>query len=69
MPPVDINRAWETVIYNIKISAKESLGYKLKKHKPWLGRRVFVVFKYLGYNIAFFDFIFFGNLIGVPPVV
>jgi hypothetical protein len=29
---VDINRAWETVIENIKISAKESLGYcELKK--------------------------------------
>jgi hypothetical protein len=33
---VDINRAWETIRENIKISAKESLGYyKLKKHKPW----------------------------------
>jgi hypothetical protein len=32
---VDINRAWETVRENIKISAKESLGYyELKKHKP-----------------------------------
>jgi hypothetical protein len=32
----DINRAWETVGENIKISAKESLGYyELKKHKPW----------------------------------
>jgi hypothetical protein len=31
---VDINRAWETVRENIKISAKGSLGcYKLKKHK------------------------------------
>jgi hypothetical protein len=31
---VDINRAWETVRENIKISAKESVGYnKLKKHK------------------------------------
>jgi hypothetical protein len=33
---VDINRAWETVRENIKISAKESLGYyELKKHKTW----------------------------------
>jgi hypothetical protein len=32
----NINRAWETVRENIKISAKESLGYyELKKHKPW----------------------------------
>jgi hypothetical protein len=34
---VGINRAWETIRENIKISAKESLGYyELKKHKPWL---------------------------------
>jgi hypothetical protein len=33
---VEINSAWETIRENIKISAKESLGYfKLKKHKPW----------------------------------
>jgi hypothetical protein len=33
---VDINRAWQTIRENIKISAKESLGYyELKKHKPW----------------------------------
>jgi hypothetical protein len=33
---VDINRSWETIRENIKISAKESLGYyELKKHKPW----------------------------------
>jgi hypothetical protein len=33
---VDINRAWETIRENIKISAKANLGYyKLKKHKPW----------------------------------
>jgi uncharacterized protein YaaR (DUF327 family) len=32
----DINSAWETIRDNIKISAKESLGYyELKKHKPW----------------------------------
>jgi hypothetical protein len=33
----DTNRAWETIRENIKISAKECLGYyELKKHKPWL---------------------------------
>jgi hypothetical protein len=33
---VDINRAWETIRENIKISAKESLRYyELKEHKPW----------------------------------
>jgi hypothetical protein len=33
---VEINSAWETMKENIKISAKESLGYfELKKHKPW----------------------------------
>jgi hypothetical protein len=33
---VKINSAWETIRENIKISAKESLGYcELKKHKPW----------------------------------
>jgi hypothetical protein len=33
---VEINGAWETIRENIKISAKESLGYyELKKHKPW----------------------------------
>jgi hypothetical protein len=32
---VDINRAWETIRENIKISAKESVGYfEMKKHKP-----------------------------------
>ncbi|PNF33805.1 hypothetical protein B7P43_G10012 [Cryptotermes secundus] len=32
----DVNKAWETIRENIKISAKESLGYcELKKHKPW----------------------------------
>jgi hypothetical protein len=32
----DINSAWETIRENIKILAKESLGYcELKKHKPW----------------------------------
>jgi hypothetical protein len=33
---VESNSAWETIRENIKISAKESLGYfELKKHKPW----------------------------------
>jgi hypothetical protein len=33
---VDINSAWEMIRDNIKISAKESLGYyELKKQKPW----------------------------------
>jgi hypothetical protein len=32
---VEINSAWETIIENIKISAKEGLDYfELKKHKP-----------------------------------
>jgi hypothetical protein len=32
----EINSAWETIRENIKISAKESLGYyEVKKHKPW----------------------------------
>jgi hypothetical protein len=34
-----INRAWETIRKNIKISSKESLGYyELKKHKPWFNK-------------------------------
>jgi hypothetical protein len=36
---MDINRAWETIRENIKISGKESLGYyELKKHKPWFDK-------------------------------
>jgi hypothetical protein len=32
---VEINSAWKMIRKNIKISAKESLGYyELKKHKP-----------------------------------
>jgi hypothetical protein len=32
---VDINSVWETIIRNIKISAKESLSYyELKNYKP-----------------------------------
>jgi hypothetical protein len=37
---VDINRAWETTRQNIKITAKESLGYyELKKHKLWFDEK------------------------------
>jgi hypothetical protein len=33
---VELNSDWETIRENIKISAKESIGYfELKKHKPW----------------------------------
>jgi hypothetical protein len=33
---VDINSAWEMIRENIKIVAKQSLGYfEFKKHKPW----------------------------------
>jgi hypothetical protein len=33
---VEVNSAWETIRKNIKISAKENLGYfELKKLKPW----------------------------------
>jgi len=32
----DVNRAWENIKYNIKTSAKESLGlYELKQHQLW----------------------------------
>jgi hypothetical protein len=32
----DINRAWENIKENIKISVKESQGlYERKQHKPW----------------------------------
>jgi hypothetical protein len=32
----DINRAWENIKENIKISAQESLGlHEWKQHKPW----------------------------------
>jgi hypothetical protein len=33
---VNINRVWESIRENIKASATDSLGYKLKQHKPWL---------------------------------
>jgi hypothetical protein len=33
---VQINSVWEMIRENVKISAKESLGYyELRKHKPW----------------------------------
>jgi hypothetical protein len=33
------NSAWETIRENIKISAKESLGYfELTKHRPWFDK-------------------------------
>jgi hypothetical protein len=33
---VEINTPWETIRENIKISARESLGYyELRKHKSW----------------------------------
>jgi hypothetical protein len=36
---VEINNIWETIRENIKISAKESLGYyELKQHKPWFDK-------------------------------
>jgi hypothetical protein len=32
----DINKAWESIIENIKTSAKESLVlHEMKQHKPW----------------------------------
>jgi hypothetical protein len=32
----DINRAWENMRENIKISAKETIGlHRQKQHKPW----------------------------------
>jgi hypothetical protein len=37
---VEINSAWETTRQNIKIAAKERLGYfELKKHKPWFNEK------------------------------
>jgi hypothetical protein len=33
---METDSVWETIRENIKVSAKESLGYfELKKHKPW----------------------------------
>jgi hypothetical protein len=37
---VEINSGWETIRENIKISAKQSLGYfELKKNRPWFDAR------------------------------
>jgi hypothetical protein len=37
---MDVSKAWKTTGDNIKISAKESLGYyELKKHKPLFDER------------------------------
>jgi hypothetical protein len=37
---VEINTIWEMIRENIKVLAKESLGYfELKKHKPWFDER------------------------------
>jgi hypothetical protein len=36
---MEIKNAWEMFRENIKISAKESVGYyELKKHKPWFDK-------------------------------
>jgi hypothetical protein len=36
----DINRAWENIRANIKISSKKSLDlYELKQHKPWFDKK------------------------------
>jgi hypothetical protein len=36
---VNVNKAWETIGENIKISAKESLGYEFKRHRPCFDER------------------------------
>jgi len=37
----DINRSWENMKENIKISAKQSLGlHELKRHKPWFDEEI-----------------------------
>jgi hypothetical protein len=36
---MNVNRAWEAIRENIKISTKESLGYyEVKKRKPWFDK-------------------------------
>jgi hypothetical protein len=35
---VDINRVWETVREDIKISVKKTLGYYELKNKPWFDK-------------------------------
>jgi hypothetical protein len=37
---MEINSVWELITDNIKIPAKERIGYyKLRKHKPWINER------------------------------
>jgi hypothetical protein len=37
---VEINKIWETIRENIKITVKQSLDYyELKQHKPWFDER------------------------------
>jgi hypothetical protein len=36
---MDINKTWESIRENIRVSAKKSLGYyELKKRKPWFDK-------------------------------
>jgi hypothetical protein len=36
----DINRAWDAIRENIKISAKECIGHReAKRHKPWIDEK------------------------------
>jgi hypothetical protein len=35
---VDINKAWEAIMEDIKISARGSLGYYVLKHEPWFNK-------------------------------
>ena len=38
-----INMAWENIKENVKTPARKGLGlYKLKQHKPWLMKNVYV---------------------------
>jgi hypothetical protein len=40
----EIKSAWDTIRKNIKISAKESLGYlELKKHKTWFNNGCLII--------------------------
>jgi hypothetical protein len=36
---VKIESKWEMIRENAKILVKESLGYELKKHKPWFDEK------------------------------
>jgi hypothetical protein len=45
-PKVDINNAWEMIRENIKISAKESVGYnELKKHMAMVWQKMLKVIR------------------------